>query len=98
MAGEQPPDRMAQGYQPSGRQDEDLAFAVRRISEFAQKYKTERDEYRALVQRLEDDLATAQDWQRRAEHWKEAARHYRKRYHHWLAMYDNLLSMETGPP
>lgn len=53
-------DRITPGYEASGRQDEDLAFAVRRISEFAQKYKRERDEYRAMVWAWEQRVSELQ--------------------------------------
>lgn len=59
MAAKKHPDRVSPGYAKSGRQQDDLAFAVTRLSEFCQRYRDERDEYRALVQRLEGDLAIA---------------------------------------
>lgn len=46
-------DRITPGYEASGRQADDLALAVRRISEFARKFRGERDEYRSQVWALE---------------------------------------------
>lgn len=85
------PDRKAMGYAASGQQDKDLAFAVRRISEFARRYQSERNEYRGQVwtleervRELEERIGYLQDadekagiWCLRAERWKETARAYR---------------------
>lgn len=80
MITELQPGQIEQGYEASGRQSEDLALAVRRISEFARKYRAERDEYRTQVwalegrvRELEQELAEAiQHYQEVGEFWNRS--------------------------